>query len=389
MRAPIQAGMRRSGHAAGGRRACRLRPQGCRAGRATRPRAPVTADEEKVLNVYNWSDYIDPDRDRGFREGNRHQGQLRRLRLQRGARDQAARRQLRLRRRRAVRLFPRAPDQGRRLPEARQVAAAEPQEPRSGAAAARRGARPGQRARRDLHVGHVRHRLQRRQDQGDHARRADRQLGDSCSIRRWCRSSRTAACRCSTPRPTSSAPCCIYLGKDPEQRESGRPQGRRGGAAQGPALRPHHQHLAVHRGPRQRRDLPGAGLVSGDVLQARDRAEEAGKGIDISTSSRRKARSCGSTCSPSRPTPRTPKNAHLFIDYLLRPDVAAKNSNFVSYANSNAASLAAGRPRTAERPGHLSRRRKCRPKLRARTSPKSAEFTRLLTRAWTRFMTGR
>ena len=32
------------------------------------------------------------------------------------------------------------------------------------------------------------------------------------------------------------------------------------------------------------------------------------------------------------------KNAHLFIDYMLRADVAAKNSNFLSYANSNAAS---------------------------------------------------
>jgi putrescine transport system substrate-binding protein len=31
-------------------------------------------------------------------------------------------------------------------------------------------------------------------------------------------------------------------------------------------------------------------------------------------------------------------NAHLFIDYLLRPEVAAANSNFVNYANSNAAS---------------------------------------------------
>jgi len=30
--------------------------------------------------------------------------------------------------------------------------------------------------------------------------------------------------------------------------------------------------------------------------------------------------------------------AYAFIDYLLRPDVAAKNSNMVSYANGNLAS---------------------------------------------------
>src|SRR5262249_35806167 len=30
--------------------------------------------------------------------------------------------------------------------------------------------------------------------------------------------------------------------------------------------------------------------------------------------------------------------AHAFIDFMLRPEVAAKNSNFVSYANGNLAS---------------------------------------------------
>jgi putrescine transport system substrate-binding protein len=30
--------------------------------------------------------------------------------------------------------------------------------------------------------------------------------------------------------------------------------------------------------------------------------------------------------------------AHAFIDYMLRPEVAAKNSNFLGYANGNIAS---------------------------------------------------
>jgi putrescine transport system substrate-binding protein len=39
--------------------------------------------------------------------------------------------------------------------------------------------------------------------------------------------------------------------------------------------------------------------------------------------------------------PKDAKNvaeAHAFIDYLLRPEVAAKNSNFLGYANGNLAS---------------------------------------------------
>jgi putrescine transport system substrate-binding protein len=39
--------------------------------------------------------------------------------------------------------------------------------------------------------------------------------------------------------------------------------------------------------------------------------------------------------------PKDAKNsagAHALIDYLMRPEVAAKNSNFVSYANGNLAS---------------------------------------------------
>ena len=54
--------------------------------------------------------------------------------------------------------------------------------------------------------------------------------------------------------------------------------------------------------------------------------------------SRRKARSCGSTTSPSRATPRNVAEAHAFINYLQKPEVAAKNSNFISYANGNLAS---------------------------------------------------
>lgn len=52
---------------------------------------------------------------------------------------------------------------------------------------------------------------------------------------------------------------------------------------------------------------------------------------------RRRARRCSSTIWRS---PRTPERqeAYELINYLYRPDVAAKNSDFLSYANGNLAS---------------------------------------------------
>ena len=52
------------------------------------------------------------------------------------------------------------------------------------------------------------------------------------------------------------------------------------------------------------------------------------------------------------------KNAHLFINYMLRAEVAAKNSNFVSYANSNAASWPLVNAGREEQSRTSSRRRK-------------------------------
>ena len=82
-----------------------------------------------------------------------------------------------------------------------------------------------------------------------------------------------------------------------------------------------------------------------------------------------------------------PRNAHLFIDYLLRPEIAARNSNFVKYANSNAASL----PLVSEA---LRNDRGVYPsaELKPRLVPdfaKTTPFTRVLNRTWTRFKTGK
>jgi putrescine transport system substrate-binding protein len=81
------------------------------------------------------------------------------------------------------------------------------------------------------------------------------------------------------------------------------------------------------------------------------------------------------------------KNAHLFINYMLRAEVAAKNSNFISYANSNAASWPLVNLDVKNNPG-IFPTADVMPKL-VPDLPETAEFTRQLTRTWTRFRTGK
>ena len=125
----------------------------------------------------------------------------------------------------------------------------------------------------------------------------------------------------------------------------------------------------------------------GDVLQARDRAAEAGKGIEIKYSLPKEGAVMFFDMLAIPADAKHPLNAHLFIDFLMRPEVAAKNSNLVNYANSNAASLPfiddKVKGDTSIYPS---------PEVKAKLVPdlaETSEFTRLLTRTWTRFKTGK
>ncbi len=77
---------------------------------------------------------------------------------------------------------------------------------------------------------------------------------------------------------------------------------------------------------------------SGDIMQARSRAAKPRTISRSATPSRKRARRCSSTISRSRADAKNVAEAYELINYLYRPDVAAKNSNFLSYANGNLAS---------------------------------------------------
>jgi putrescine transport system substrate-binding protein len=77
---------------------------------------------------------------------------------------------------------------------------------------------------------------------------------------------------------------------------------------------------------------------SGDVMQARSRAAEAKNGIEIGYTIPKEGAQMffDNLAIPS--DARNVAEAHELINYLYRPDVAARNSDFLSYANGNLAS---------------------------------------------------
>ena len=126
---------------------------------------------------------------------------------------------------------------------------------------------------------------------------------------------------------------------------------------------------------------------SGDVLQAHNRAVEAANGVTIKYRIPKEGAVMFFDMLAIPKDAKHVKNADLFIDYLMRPDIAAKNSNFVNYANSNAASFPLIKEEIRNNPEIYPS-----PELRAKLVPdlaESAKFSRLLNRSWTRFKTGK
>ena len=126
---------------------------------------------------------------------------------------------------------------------------------------------------------------------------------------------------------------------------------------------------------------------SGDILQAKSRAEEAKQGVEIGMSVPVDGTIIWFDMYAIPADAPHPKNAHAFINFMMEPKVAAANSNFVHYANGNSASAPYLDPAVANDPGVYPP-----PEVMAKLFPnlaRSQEFTRELNRTWTRFMTGK
>jgi len=125
---------------------------------------------------------------------------------------------------------------------------------------------------------------------------------------------------------------------------------------------------------------------SGDVLQARDRARDAANGIRIDYLLPREGSLVILDMMGIPADAPHPANALKWLNYLMLPEVMAGITNAVKYPNGNAASLRFVREEIKADPA-IYPNATARAKLQALTT-QTPDWSRLLTRYWTRFRTG-
>jgi putrescine transport system substrate-binding protein len=126
---------------------------------------------------------------------------------------------------------------------------------------------------------------------------------------------------------------------------------------------------------------------SGDVLQAKDRAAEAKNGVKLAYAVPKEGTQVWFDVFVIPKDAPNPEAAHRFIDFMLRPQVIARASNFTHYANANAQATKLVSPKVRDDPNvYLG------PDASKRlfvTTTKDQALLREVNRQWTRVLTGR
>jgi putrescine transport system substrate-binding protein len=125
-----------------------------------------------------------------------------------------------------------------------------------------------------------------------------------------------------------------YLGKNPDSKETADIE-QAGEVLQ--AIRPHIQkfHSSEYINALANGDICLAVGYSGDVLQARDRAAEADNGVTVEYLIPKEGALMWFDSFVIPADAPHPDEAHAFINFMMKPEIAAKNSNYVYYANGN------------------------------------------------------
>lgn len=125
---------------------------------------------------------------------------------------------------------------------------------------------------------------------------------------------------------------------------------------------------------------------SGDVFQARDRAEEAKKGVEIAYSIPKEGAVMWFDYMAIPKDAPHPENAHAFLNYVLTPEVIGPISNEVYYANANAGAKPFMEKDLREDTS-VYPEKEVTDKLFPENNP-SQDIERLRTRLWNRVKTG-
>jgi putrescine transport system substrate-binding protein len=126
---------------------------------------------------------------------------------------------------------------------------------------------------------------------------------------------------------------------------------------------------------------------NGDVLQARDRAREAGKGVEIKYTVPKEGSILWFDMLAIPKDAPNPDSAYAFINYVITPRVIADISNFKRYANADAQAQSLLDPSVRDDPGIYPPAEQ-RQKLAVQLAD-TTDQTRAITGVWQKFKTGR
>jgi putrescine transport system substrate-binding protein len=177
----------------------------------------------------------------------------------------------------------------------------------------------------------------------------------------------------------------IYLGHDPNRLD---PADVTAASAVLQQIRPYIRYISTEQ---YMNDLANGSICfalgwSGDIERARIRAKEAANGVTLTYLVPREGGVLTVDMVGIPADAPHPRNALLWMNYLMRPDVMAGITNFINYPNGNLASLALIDPSirndNAVYPDAETRARLVTP------TAVPQEYSRLITREWTRFRTG-
>ncbi|MBI1407059.1 MAG: extracellular solute-binding protein [Caulobacter sp.] len=176
-----------------------------------------------------------------------------------------------------------------------------------------------------------------------------------------------------------------YMGKDPNSRD---PADYEAATALLMKLRPYVTkfHSSEYINALANGDACVVVGYSGDILQARDRADEAKNGVEVGYAVPREGSQVWFDVFTIPADAPNPDAAYRFLDYMLRPEVIAKASNFTNYANPNQAATPLVSEELRNDPTVYPT-----PQVFERlfvTTAKDQDLLRVVNRNWTRVLTG-